>query len=141
MTKICGGPHKLPDKAKSWLPKFSSNDDITCNHLTRFYKSFELHEVINRNSDVIMKLFSTSLIGDVRMWYNNLPSKSIRIWEDLENTFIKRWGNERDPIFLFSQYNEIHKYKEESIREFNDRFNTLLNQIPSNLFPKIVALN
>jgi hypothetical protein len=91
--------------------------------------------------DVIMKLFSASLTGNARIWYNNLPSKSIKTWEDLENSFIKRWGDERDMTFLFSQYQEIQKHEEESVREFNDRFNALLNQISSNSLPETTTLN
>jgi hypothetical protein len=85
MSKIQGGSHNLPSKAKSWLPRFSGEDNTTSNlHLTRFYEGFELHEAGNRHSDVIMKLFSALLIGIARIWYNNLPNKSIKTWEDFE---------------------------------------------------------
>jgi hypothetical protein len=104
-------------------------------------KCFKLHEAENRHSNVIMKLFSASLTGNSRIWYNNLPNKSIKIWEDLENVFIKRWGDERDLNFLFSQYQEIQKHEEEYVREFNDRFNTLLNQISSNSLLETTTLN
>jgi hypothetical protein len=90
----------------------------------------------NEHPGVIMKLFSASLTGDARIWYNNLPNKSIKSWEDFENAFIRKWGDEKDLTYLFSQYQEIQKHEEESVREFNDRFNTLLNQIPSNSLPE-----
>jgi hypothetical protein len=80
MRKIQGGSHNLPKKDKSRLHKFSGEDNTIGNlHLTRFYESFELREVGNRHSYVIMKLFSASLIGNIRKWYKNLPNKSIKI--------------------------------------------------------------
>jgi hypothetical protein len=103
MRKIHGFPHDMPKNANSWLSESSSSDDTHAKfHLTRLYEEFEFHEDGNRDSDVIMRLFSTSLVGEARVWYENLPSKSIIIWEELESDFIKTWGDEKDLYFLFS---------------------------------------
>jgi hypothetical protein len=136
MSKIHGFPHDMPKDANSWLSKFSGSDDTKANfHLTRFYKELVFHEAQNQHSDVIMRIFSASLVGEARVWYDNLPRKSIKIWEDLENAFIKRWGDGKDLGFLFSQFSEIQKYEQESVREFNDRFNTLMKEFPSKSAP------
>jgi hypothetical protein len=85
------------------LPKFSGNGDTEAHfHLRRFYNEYGLHEAQDHHLDVIMRLFSASLVGEARVWYENLPSKSIKIWKSLEDAFIKRLGDEKDSSFFFS---------------------------------------
>jgi hypothetical protein len=80
MSRICGFPHDMPKGASSWLSKFSGNDDTKVDyHLSRFYDEYGTHDEVNpQHSDVIMRLFSASLVGEARAWYDNLPSKSIK---------------------------------------------------------------
>jgi hypothetical protein len=97
MTGIQGFPHDLPKYVGRWLPKFSNHNEISVeDHLISFYNALGLHDAQYEHEDVIMRLFSSSLIGDARSWYNNLPNKGIKTWEVLQSTFLKRWEVKKD---------------------------------------------
>ena len=44
------------------------------------------------HEDIIMRLFSKSLIGDVALWFKNMEVASIGSWDELYDTFFKYWG-------------------------------------------------
>jgi hypothetical protein len=136
MSRICGFPHNMPNGVDSWLSKFSGNNDTKVDyHLRKFYDDLGSHEVNLQHQDVIMKLFSASLIGDAKAWYDSLPRKSIKTWEDFENAFSKKWGDEKDKALLFSQFDKIQKHEQEPVREFNARFDALVEEFPHNIRP------
>ena len=39
------------------------------------------------HEDVVLRLFSKSLVGDAALWFKNLEYGSIGSWSDLYNTF------------------------------------------------------
>jgi hypothetical protein len=79
----------MPKNVDKWLPKFSANNDVLIEgYLSSFYNSLQLYVVQYEHEDVVMRLFSSSLIGDARFWYNNIPGKGIKTWQDLYNAFI-----------------------------------------------------
>jgi hypothetical protein len=80
-----------------------------------------------------MKISSTSLIGDDKAWYDNLPSKSIKTREDFESVFSKKWGDEKDMTLLFSQFENIHKHEQDLVSEFNARSDALIEYFPQNI--------
>jgi hypothetical protein len=49
---------------------------------------------------------------------------------------MKRWETKRDPRMLLLQLNEAKKKDNEIVKEFDARFEKLLQQIPDNLSPK-----
>jgi len=68
--------------------------------------------------------------------YNSLPDKSIKTWDDFHKVFMKTCGTKRNPRMLLLQFNEIKKKENETIEEFDARFESLLQQIPDNISPK-----
>jgi hypothetical protein len=78
---------------------------------------------------MFMRLFLNSLTGSARTWINNLPSGSLKTPEDLKWDFMNRWGKEESMASFYSQYLEVCKRTDENVREFNDRFNTLISAI------------
>jgi hypothetical protein len=102
----------MPKGANSWLSKFFGSDDTKVDyHLSRFYDEYGAHEAKNQHSDMIMRLFSTSLVGKARAWYDNLPSKSIRIWEDFESDFMKKWGDKRIKLSSSPSFTKFRNMK------------------------------
>jgi hypothetical protein len=87
-----------------------------------------------------MRLFFASLTGNVRKWSTKLPRKILTTCEDLEQVFLQRWGVMEDMASLYSQYLNICKQNHETVREFNDRFNTLLSRIDSDFLPESTIL-
>jgi hypothetical protein len=77
-----------------------------------------------------MKLFSTTLHGNARRWYDNLPTASITYMDQLEETFLMNWGMKLEDIQLLLKGLEyIRQTKNESVRDFEARFQMLLYHI------------
>ena len=78
MSKITGYPRQMPPRYKRWLPRFTGNDgQRTDHHMNDFYSYFGLHHVSDDAKYVVMKLFSNTLHGNARKWYDNLPNAII----------------------------------------------------------------
>jgi hypothetical protein len=73
---------------------------LTEEHLDKFWAFFQLNLVSDDAEDVVMKLFSSTFTDDARRWYNSLPRKIIKTWDQFEETFLKRWGAKEDPNLL-----------------------------------------
>jgi hypothetical protein len=141
MFGIQGYPHNMPDRFDKWLPKFSGNNVITIEeHLSSFYDAFEHHPIPNEHEDVVMKLFSISLEENARSWYNSLPEKSIKSWQAFHDAFMKIWVIRKDGRLMLTQFHEIKKKDNETIREFDQRFGKLVEQIPDDLKPRDGAI-
>jgi hypothetical protein len=74
MTAIPGYPRQIPPKYEKWLPKFTGTDVTNVDeHMRKFWAFFHLHPVSDDAEDLVMKLFSTTLLDSSRHWYNSLP--------------------------------------------------------------------
>jgi hypothetical protein len=133
LANIQAGLHDLLKDADSWIPTFAGEIRAIGNaHWTKFCESYEFHLSGKEHLDTFMRLFLASFIGDARKWSTKLPSKSLKTCEDLEQVFLKRWGVIENMAALYARYIKNYKQDDEDVREFNDRFNTLLNRIEPN---------
>jgi hypothetical protein len=87
-----------------------------------------------------MRLFLVSLTGNARDWINTLSSGSLKTPEDVEQSFLKRWGRVESMASIYSQYLKICKQSDEDVREFNDRFNTLISKLEPNFHQESTIL-
>jgi hypothetical protein len=93
MSKISGYPRQIPLKYEKWLPRFICSDgERTDYHMVDFWSFFQLHHINDDVEDLVMKLFSATLHGNARKWYDNLPVASITSMDQLEVTFLRNWG-------------------------------------------------
>ena len=78
-------------------PKFDGEiKNLTAkNHLQAFEHFFDIFEV--EHVDVCTRVFSISLEGDAKKWFNHLHPKSISTWEEFSDVFLNFWG-ERWPL-------------------------------------------
>jgi hypothetical protein len=53
---------------------------------------FQLHPISDDVGDFTMKLFYATVHGSARKWYDDLSDASITSMDQLEETFIKKWG-------------------------------------------------
>jgi hypothetical protein len=53
--------------------------------------SFNHFPISDEAEDLVMKLFSASLHGEARRWYDNLPAASITSMELFEEVFLAKW--------------------------------------------------
>ena len=82
----------MPPISKRWLPRFTGGDGERVDfHMDEFYSYFRLHPVDDDVEDVVMKLFSTTLRGNAKKWYHDLPDASITSMNQLEEIFLEEW--------------------------------------------------
>jgi hypothetical protein len=95
MSEIPGYPRKMPPRYKDFLPRFAGIDEeCPKSHMRRFWKFFQHFPVSDEAEDLVMKLFSASLHGEARRWYDNLPAASITSMELFEEVFLAKWTME-----------------------------------------------
>ena len=102
-----------------------------------FLAFFQLHPINDDVEDLEMKLFSATLHGNARKWYDDLPDASITSMDQLEENFIKKWGIKLEDIHMLLKILEYMKQtKNEIVKEFHTRFENFLQQIPRSHHPK-----
>ena len=84
-----------------------------------------------QHEDVACRLLCLTLQGRASSWFFNLPSGSITSWQQFENAFIVRFGDDKISGTLLLKISSLNINKNEKVKEFNQRFITLLNKIPN----------
>jgi hypothetical protein len=116
------------------LPKFPGNNVTTVDdHLYAIGRDMENAEV--EHEDVAMKLLASSLTEDAQRWFRGIPDNHIASYEDFSKLFKNRWTTKKDNGMLVAQFNQIKKKENETVSEFDNRFDRLYSQIPTDLHP------
>jgi hypothetical protein len=128
----------MPPFYKNWLPRFAGIDGESLDyHMSKFWAFFQYRPVSDEAEDLVMKLFSASLHGEARRWYDNLPAASITSMDHFEEIFLARWVMKLEDIQSLLKGLECIKQTEDQIvRVFGARFQRLLYQIPESHCPK-----
>jgi len=87
------------------------------------------------NEDVVVRLFPYTLQGATRSWYFSLPSGSITSWEILQEQFLTKFSDDKSTATLINDLSNLRAESKEPIKDFNSRFNKLLNKIPTTSKP------
>jgi hypothetical protein len=45
--------------------------------------------------DVFMRMFTHSLVGEVKRWFKDLPTESIFSWDDFHDVFLHKWAERK----------------------------------------------
>jgi hypothetical protein len=86
--------------------------------MSDFWAFFQLHPVSD-DEDLVMKLFSATLYGNAREWYDTLPNANITTMEQLEQTFFKSWGMKLEDIQpLLKELEYAKQTKDETVWDF-----------------------
>jgi hypothetical protein len=118
------------------LPKFTGNDVFSDeDHMINFWAFFQLHSINDDVEYLAMKLFSATLHDGARRWYNGLPNASIKTMDKLEEVFLKGWSDKEDPNMLLIRLKNLIKQENEIVRDFHDKFETLMQNIPVSHHP------
>jgi hypothetical protein len=84
-----------------------------------------------------MKLFSNTLHGDAKKWYDNLPNASITSMDQFEEVFLEEWGIQSEDIpILLKNFEDIKQSENETLFDFQSRFEGTLYQIPASHRPE-----
>ena len=114
------------------MPKFDPDDDILPKtHIDKFMLAMNIMNV--QHEDVACRLFCLTLQGNASSWFFNLPSRSITSWQQFENSFIIQFGDDKTSGTLLLELVRLKINENEKVKEFNQRFITLLNKIPGKL--------
>jgi len=138
MSKIPGYPRKMPLSYKNLLPRlFGLDGESPDYHMSKFWEFFQYRPVSDEAEDLVMKLFSASLHGGARRWYDNLPAASITSMDHFEEIFLAKWAMKLEDIkSLLKSLEGIKQIEPEVVRVFGARFQKLLYQIPESHRPK-----
>jgi hypothetical protein len=122
-----------------WLPKFIKNNVITVQeHLDDIDMALEDNGV--EQEDVAMKLLASSLDGDVKKWFKSIPDNHLQLYQAFANFLKKRWTMKKDNGMLLMQFNQTKKKENETVDEFDARFDNFLSKIPKYLCPPVAAI-
>jgi hypothetical protein len=138
MSKIPGYPRKMPPLYEDFLPRFAGiNGECPESHMRRFWDFFQCFPISDEAEDLVMKLFSASLHGRARRWYDNLPAASITSMDLFEEVFLAKWTMKIEDIqSLLKELEGIKQTESEIVRAFGVRFQRLLYQIPQSHRPE-----
>jgi hypothetical protein len=121
----------------SSLDLLASNGECPESHMIRFWKFFEYFPIDDEAEDVVMKLFSASLHGEARRWYDDLPAASITSMELFEEIFLAKWTMKIEAIqSLLKELEGTRQTESEIVKVFGFRFERLLCQIPQSHRPE-----
>jgi hypothetical protein len=87
------------------------------------------------HEDVKMKLFVLSLEEDAHDWFSDFADNKFKTIKDLINAFIEKWGDKKEHRHLLATLNTIKKNENETMEEFNKRFNELINSLHKDIKP------
>ena len=82
-----------------------------------------------------MRLFSLSLEADAFEWFINLDDNGIKTFTRFETTFNSRWGDKKENRHLLASLIETKKKENETIEEFNKKFNDLVSRLHKDIKP------
>ena len=71
-----------------YLPVFKGDHHITAeNHIEYFEDFVDNFKIMHE--DIILRLFSKSLVEDAALWFINLKACSIFLWTDFHRVFLR----------------------------------------------------
>jgi hypothetical protein len=116
------------------LPKFTGEGDLTATeHITFFDQFVDILGI--EHEDVYSRILVQTFEGQVRIWFRGLPVGSLRSYDDLENAFLRQWGEKKDHLYYLTEFGALRKNNSESVLEFTQRFNKLYHKIPAEVKP------
>jgi hypothetical protein len=134
-------PHAIPEKAIEKLPSFQGNNVISAKmHVRSFLRCINKWCVAHDYEDVKMKLFVLSLEDDASDWYEDKPDNTFKTLKELIDAFTEKWGEKRDHRHLLAALNTMKKNENETMDEFNKRFNELVSSMHQDIKPPESAI-
>jgi hypothetical protein len=119
---------------QKYMPKFTRSRDYTIEeHIEAFYA---YAENINISEEYVWtRIFVQSLDGHARKWFKELPTNLVTCIEQLDEVFLKHWGERRDLLYYISEFKNLRRENGESVSEFTKRFNKMFDKIPADIKP------
>jgi ribonuclease HI len=94
----------------------------------------------HNHEDVKMTLFVYSLEGDALEWFTDFPAAKFSTLEEILDEFRKRWGDQKEHRFQLAALTTIQKKENETVVEFNTKFNNLVKGLHRDIKPSDAAI-
>jgi hypothetical protein len=130
--------HPYPPNFVEYLPWFTREDHVSAEkHLGAFANFVDNLEIIHE--DVVMRLFSKSLTGEVALWFRDLEPGSIGSWTDFYYVFSKYWDENKSLDQYLADFYTLRRGEGEVLPIFNRRFYNVYHSMPIEIHPTEVA--
>jgi hypothetical protein len=143
-STINGYPHAIPEKAIEKLPSFQGNNVVTAkSHIKVFSLCINkwCSGATHNHQDIKMKLFSLSLEEDASDWFSSLDDNKYSTIKDLIDGFMERWGDKKEHRHLLAALHSIKKNENETMEEFNKKFNELVTSLHTDYKPPMLPFS
>jgi hypothetical protein len=131
---VPGPQHPLPKHPEKWLTKFDPDSKRTTeDHIMKFMLDIRLRNV--EHEDVVCRLFPYTFEGNASTWYFSQQPRTITSWEKFESIFLEKFGDGKPPEVLVMDLSNLKMNAKEKVKDFNQRFLTLKNRIPTDSMP------
>lgn len=87
-----------------------------------------------------MKLFVLSLEEDAFDWFFGLQDDKFATINTLIDAFTERWGDKREHCHSLAALHTIKKYENETMEEFNKKFNDLIAILHRDIKPPYASI-
>nr|GEW37372.1 hypothetical protein [Tanacetum cinerariifolium] len=115
------------------------NPHTHINNFKRITSTLKFRDVPN---DVIkLMIFSYSLKGNARVWYDKEPPNSILTWEDLVNKFVNQFFPPSKTTHLKNEISRFTQRFEETFGEAWERFKEMLRACPHHGFTELAQID
>lgn len=131
-------PHDLPKSDLDKMPTFQGNNAISVEaHLGAFTIFLIKHNSrgVYNHVDIKMKLFVLSLEEVETDWLLDKPYNSFDSLQAIINAFKDKYGDKREGRYLLRTINNIKKNENETVDEFNKKFNGIDKEMPQDYKP------
>jgi hypothetical protein len=134
VVAVPGPQHPLPKHPEKWLTKFDPDSKRTAeDHIMKFMLDIRLRNV--EHEDVVCRLFPYTFEGNASTWYFAQQPRTITSWEKFESIFLEKFGDGKPPEVLVMDLSNLKMNAKEKVKDFNQRFLTLKNRIPTDSMP------
>ena len=86
---------------QKYLPRFNGQGETTAEEHWDAFLSYADNQNIEVK-DVWMRMFVQILDGEVRKWFQELPANSITLKEELQDLFMRQWGDTKDHTYYIT---------------------------------------
>lgn len=141
ISNINDYPNNIPNKAIEKLPSFQGNNVINDQaHLRNFNLCVNKWCNTANFDDVKMRLFVLSLEEDALDWFAEQLANTFDTLKMIMTTFNEKFGDKKEERNLLNAINHIKKQENETVEEFNKRFNDIVKALPDDIKPQDKSL-
>lgn len=118
----------MPDSYNQRIKQFGASGDLTAQQHVDWFQDFTDLEEVDED-DVKMRLFAQSLKHVVKKWFRSLIPGSIGNSRFFEQMFLDRWEEKKIFVQMITQYNQLKRENDETVKSLSSRFNMIYNSL------------